>query len=116
MFISDGVNTSDKKLSSKTTPISSFIVFSFFLLSNPNTFISPILVLIKFSIDFIVVLFPAPFSPIKPIIIPFGRLKLMFFNSKLLYFLDKFLTSSIFSILVIPPHIKYLAFLVFLFS
>ena len=30
--------------------------------------------------------------------------------------LDKFLTSSIFSILVIPPHIKYLAFLVFLFS
>ena len=92
------VKYSDKKLSSNTTPVSSFISFSFFTLSFPNIFIVPS-DLVIFNIDLIVVVLPAPFSPISPTIQPCGTLKLIFLSSKSLYFFETFCNSILFSIL-----------------
>ena len=93
-FISFGVSISGKNIPSSTTPISSLIIDSYFLLFLSNIFISPYSGFIIFKMDFINVVFPAPFSPIKPIIYPLGISKLISPSSKLLsYFFFKFLIS-----------------------
>ena len=56
-----------------------------------------------------VVVLPAPFSPMKPIIIPLGKVNEIFLSSKLSYFLHKLVISKMFSIIIYPPRIKYLA-------
>lgn len=65
-------------------------------MSNPLILISPELVCIKPSIDFIVVVFPAPFGPRKPNISPDLTLNETSSTAlKLLYFLVRLLTSIV---------------------
>ena len=57
-----------------------------------------------------VVLFPAPFSPINPTIYPLGTTRLILSREKVLYFLLNPFTSMAFYIVIPPQHIKYLKF------
>ena len=59
-----------------TTPILSLISISLWIWSFPKIKISPQSFRISFSMQLIVVDFPAPFSPISPIITPRGTVKL----------------------------------------
>ena len=83
---------------SKTTPIFSFTSSSFWMLSFPKIWISPSSRRIRFKIAFIVVDFPAPFSPIKPIIQPRGSVKETWSSAKSSYFLHRPLTCKMVSI------------------
>ena len=65
--ISLGDKFSGKNALSSTIPTFSFV--SSFKLLELNSFISPS-IFIMFSMDFINEVFPAPFSPIKPITFP----------------------------------------------
>ena len=65
LLISLAFKFSGKLDSSKTTPMFSLIESISVLLSLPRIFMVPPSRLIKSKINFIVVVFPAPFSPIK---------------------------------------------------
>ena len=80
------LKSQEKNVLSKTTPISSFILFSCMRKSLSNILILPLSILIMFKIDLIKVVLPAPFSPIKPTIRPLGISKLILPSSNLSYF------------------------------
>ena len=65
--------------------------------------IFPLSFFISPKIELIVVLFPAPFSPISPTMLPDGMLKEMLSNTKLLYFFVKPVSVNAVFILN-PPH------------
>lgn len=59
------------------TPSSDFTFCSSAILSSPITLTVPPVRLSIFKISLIVVVLPEPFGPIKPIIYPFGKVKLI---------------------------------------
>ena len=95
-----------KHPSSSTTPMRSLTARSSFSLSSPSTRISPASRWIRCRIDLMVVVLPAPFSPIKPITAPRGRVKLTFSSAKPSYCLHNPLISSAFSI-IFPPQTAF---------
>ena len=84
--------------------ISSFI-YGFCFILYPNTLTSPLSVFTMSSIHFIVVVFPAPFGPINPVIYPPFISNSSISKIKLSYDFLSFLIC-IAPIYVIPPH-KY---------
>ena len=93
-----------KPPSSSTTPIRSFTARSSAILSSPSTVISPLSGRMRSSTALMVVVFPAPFSPIKPITVPLGRVNPTLRSAKPPYFLQTPCSSSAFSLIILPPQ------------
>ena len=91
-----------KPPSSITTPI--FSRTDRFEPRSPSTVISPLSGRMRSSTALMVVVFPAPFSPIKPITVPLGRVNPTLRSAKPLYFLQTPCSSSAFSLIILPPQ------------
>ena len=96
--MSPGRSESWKWLSSNTTPVCCLIDFSCSIWSMPSTRTFPPSLRIILSMSLIVVVLPAPFSPMSPIMLPPGSEKLTSSSVKPLYCLRRCCTSSAFSI------------------
>ena len=113
-FSCNAVITAEKAGVSITTPISSFASTLSSAVFLPSRLTVPPSLSITSSSSFIVVLLPAPFSPIRPIIQPVGKAKLTSLSSNpalpfcALYFLQRPFTSIAFT--VIPPRISMYTF------
>ena len=84
MFSSFAFNSSGKLFPSNTTPMCSFVSLSSVV--EPSISTTPLSFSVKSSMAFIVVDFPAPFSPISPTILPHGTLNDTSLSSKSSYF------------------------------
>ena len=102
-FTSFILSSSGKPQPDKTTPISDFSALVSFCTSFPYIFMFPPSFRAAPVKRFIIVLFPAPFSPISPIMLPSGMLKDTLFSVKFLYFFESLSISTAF--ITIPPHI-----------
>lgn len=91
-----------KPPSSSTTPI--FSRTDGFEPCPPSTVISPLSGRMRSSTALMVVVFPAPFSPIKPITVPLGRVNPTLRSAKPPYFLQIPCSSSAFSLIILPPQ------------
>ena len=100
-----------KYASSSTTPMSSLAsANSGLLLSMPSTSMLPESGSMAFIMSFMVVDLPAPFSPMRPIMLPSGRLRVRLSSVKSRYVFDTPLMSIAFFI-CFPPNTTFVIFI-----
>ena len=81
-FKSLGRRESWKKHSSSTTPTSSLAARSSATLSFPRMVMVPLSRRIRFKMHLMVVVLPAPFSPMRPMMVPPGMVRFTWSRAK----------------------------------